>query len=324
MHYFFIFMLFVLLVISNLFRFSEMCEYTAFTNTDVVVSGDPLDDEQTLFGFPEEPLTIDTAEICDERLQISFKDMWRCPGDTSCKSCSKHSISRFNKLNNALVVDVERIKTKFKYRTAVVVLAVNEGQVYLLRNWVCSCKKVGLDPSRFSLVVPTDSKAQQQVEAMGLLCVDSAWVGELDKPIKNTYDGRANVGGHADINNAVLMVSNRILQNTHMDVLIQDVDIAWCQRTVLEFLKSASGRRDILGMNSPNYLTKGGINTGFIYVRNSKKSRVFLQSVENIAALKAVSDQELFNIVLRHYKFTQLSYRILPQELFYKYNGRRR
>lgn len=294
----------------------------------VVTNKDPLDDVSNLLGFPHEPMTLEDAEICDTERQIVFRDMWRCPNDISCKSCMNSSITRFASLKQALESNkdqrIQTINKHFSDRRSLVVAAVNNGQVFLLKNWLCSCKRLGIDPTSFTIIVPTDQEAENNVKALGLFTIDSQWVHQMPRAINANYNGKANVGGHSDINNAVLIVANEILQNTIANVLIQDVDVAWNSNNVLGFLENAAVNRDVLGMFSPFYLTKGGINTGFVFFRNTRKSRIFLQTVENIAPLKRSSDQELFNIVLRHYKFTQLEYRILPQHLFYKFNGKRR
>lgn len=72
-------------------------------------------------------------------------------------------------------------------------------------------------------------------------------------------------------------------------------------------------------MLSPYWEPKGVMNTGFIYFNPTFKTKIFLQTMENIAGVKMYFDQDLWNTVLRHYYFGQLEIRIFPQELMFKW-----
>jgi hypothetical protein len=54
-------------------------------------------------------------------------------------------------------------------------------------------------------------------------------------------------------------------------------------------------------------------------VAPTKQMVIFLASMENAAEIKDTSDQRLWNTVQRHFVFQQLSWRLLPQEVIYKY-----
>ena len=59
-----------------------------------------------------------------------------------------------------------------------------------------------------------------------------------------------------------------------------------------------------------------GINTGFVYYRPTYHTKIFLQTLVHVSALKTLSDQALFNTLLRHWRFAQLHWRTLPSRLF--------
>jgi hypothetical protein len=183
--------------------------------------------------------------------------------------------------------------------------------------------RLGLRPAEVAIVVPTDVASFERLSRAGVACIDPRdWLEALPGKISENYKGVSMHGGHADINNVLLVVANELVQLTPHNVLLQDVDVAWV-RDPRPFLRAAAARRDVLGQHAPFWAAKGGVNTGFVFLRNSRMTRAFVQTLVNAAGLKSVSDQELFNIVLRHRFFRQVAMRLLPQELFYKYNGRR-
>jgi len=293
---------------------------------------DPMDDKRPsmLPGFPEKPLSLEELMICNEEINIVMKGHWKCASDTSCKSCFSDVIKRYEDLLAAFDAPEVKAMRMASYKEFfgpeknkdIVISAVNSGQIYLFLNWVCSCEKINLDPRPFTVVVPTDKEAADVLRNLNFHIVEPDWLDSLAKPISSKYTGLANTGGHADINNIVLFVATEVLSELGHNVLLHDVDIAWTGN-VMEFLRKAGSRRDILAMFAPYYVAKGGANTGFLYARASRKNTIFFQTLKIAAAVKKTSDQELVNILLRHRAFQQISYRYLPQHLFYKYSGRR-
>lgn len=62
--------------------------------------------------------------------------------------------------------------------------------------------------------------------------------------------------------------------------------------------------------------SKGPMNSGFIYIKPTRVSKIFLKTLENMCAIKEQSDQLLWNTALRQRQFTQVQWRTLPEELF--------
>ena len=62
---------------------------------------DPLDDYCTLDGHPDEPLTIESAKLCDPQLQPMFGNSWTCPEDPTCRACKQEYIDRFTEIQKA-------------------------------------------------------------------------------------------------------------------------------------------------------------------------------------------------------------------------------
>lgn len=284
---------------------------------------DPLITSST--GFPPHPLTIDSAHLCDERKNIILSRSWTCPNDTTCRKCRVREIKRFETLQKALTVSLSK-STIPMASDVVVVMAVNKGQVDFLLNWACSLEVHGIGTHKdFAFVVPTDMASYTRLKEFDFNMVEPSWINRLDRSIGTSYHPlKANVGGHSDINNVLFLATNYVLQNSkNQDVLLHDVDQVWLNDGPIKYLKQAANRRDILGMESPYDAAQGGINTGFVYFSNTKKSRVFLQSVINVAGLKAQSDQVLFNTMLRHRRFLTLQVQHLPPDVISKYSGSR-
>eukprot|EP00924_Labyrinthula_sp_SR-Ha-C_P007024 maker-scaffold_8-snap-gene-7.20-mRNA-1 protein AED:0.00 eAED:0.00 QI:63/1/1/1/1/1/2/93/443 len=312
---------------------------------------DPLDDFNFLDGGYHKALTPESAKLCDEDFNVMYKDSWRCPSDVTCLSCTVKYQNRFKDLQDAF--DFEDIKerrrrkildnlnfigaqtanTAFQDRstvksTIVSLLGVNYGQLYLLLNFLCSLEELEVN-YRTIIVIPTDEDAEKSLvqileqlpENKRFQLISTEWMNNLNQKISKTYSGAAMSGDHSTINNVILLQANELVQ-LGFDVILHDVDIAW-KRDVPKYLLEAGKRRDILGMIAPNWCAKGIVNSGFVYVRNTRKSRILMQSLVNIAPLKRKSDQVLWNSLLRHPYLGQVEYRVLPQVLFYKYSGHR-
>jgi len=287
-------------------------------------SQDPF--EKWLVGFPTKALTVAELKLCDARQTIFLKDSWECAEDPSCLSCRpKQSRDRFKELQTAFR-DPElqsareaSIQQWFPVKgQTVVTFAFNFAHSDLFLNWACSVEKLGLDPREFTLVAPCDDQAEKAVRDLGFHYVDAAWTRKLARKIKpqESFWG----GDHADINNVALFLM-RDTAKLGYQVFVQDADVAWLQDP-RPFLRHAIERRDFIAMLAPFWTSMGPVNTGFIYIAPTQPMLVFLESMENAAEVKDTSDQRLWNTVLRHFVFQQLSWRLLPQEVIYKYSGR--
>ena len=88
-------------------------------------------------------------------------------------------------------------------------------------------------------------------------------------------------------------------------------------KDVFPYLKRAAAKSDLLGMYSPRHDSYGYMNSGFLYINPTMKSKILMKTLENLTFLKKGSDQVLWNSVLRHYRFQQVQQRVLPREYFF-------
>lgn len=269
--------------------------------------------------FPKRPLKPKDLNFCDrDGGVLRLKYSWDCKEDPTCQLCYNDPL--WNKMVTTKVKVPE-----FTNRTSVVVSAVNWGQIYLVLNWLCSCEASGVeDPRAYTVMVPTDEKSATYLrDTLGFKVVDSY----VSFGIDSTYNGGANVRGHSSINNAVLMVGLAVMKKyVHTNVLIHDVDQTWINGGPLGYLErvASTGMVDILGMESPYDTAKGGFNTGFLYFANNPYSRIFMETLVNIAKIKDGSDQAMINSLIRHRRFTHnFMVAPLPTELFVREGGSR-
>mmetsp|Transcript_24872 Transcript_24872/g.39946 ORF Transcript_24872/g.39946 Transcript_24872/m.39946 type:complete len:87 (+) Transcript_24872:201-461(+) len=60
----------------------------------------------------------------------------------------------------------------------------------------------------------------------------------------------------------------------------------------------------------------GPANTGFMYLKSTFRTKIFLETAMNMSPIKGKSDQMLLNVLLRHQVFRQVHFEILPISLF--------
>lgn len=274
--------------------------------------------------FPRRPLKPKDLKFCAKTGIAQLKYGWTCAGDPTCESCYRDKNWR-PMVDGANSIDFS--KFNFTGSRTVVVAAVNYGQIYLVANWLCSCEANNVpDPREYTLMVPTDRQAHEYlVSTLGFKSVDPGWLASVH--IDSRYRGTANTHGHSSINNAVLIVGAKVMNRWRgSNVLIHDVDQVWINGGPLEYLErvSSTGMVDMFGMESPYDTAKGGFNSGFLYFVNNEYSRIFMETLVNIAQIKDNSDQAMINSVIRHRRFIH-NYIVapLPTELFVREGGSR-
>lgn len=291
---------------------------TSGVTSGVAVDSHTFNDHKRT-NFPARALKPKDLNFCDTRGGVlRLKYSWKCDGDPTCETCYSDPVW-------AKMMAVKVTPPEIPNRKSVVVSAVNWGQMYLVINWLCSCRANEVeDPRVYTVMVPTDEKSATYLrDTLGFQVVDSY----LQFGIDSAYNGGANIRGHSSINNAVLMVGLAVMNKYRQtNVLIHDVDQAWINGGPLGYLEriAGSGMVDMLGMESPYDTSKGGFNTGFLYFVNNEYSRRFMETLVNLSKIKDGSDQAMINSLIRHRRFTH-SFMVapLPTELFVREGGSR-
>eukprot|EP00040_Diaphanoeca_grandis_P030596 m.181086 g.181086 ORF g.181086 m.181086 type:complete len:498 (+) comp32051_c0_seq3:164-1657(+) len=288
---------------------------------------DPLDGHKYAAhttGFPTQAMVVDDAEMCDPKKQALLSPAWLwCPTDPTCRKCAAHWDRNTEVVAAFKNEDSRKARAKLfqdlfanvTYNT-VVVQAVNFGQIHLWLNWVCSCDANGIKARDFTIMVPSDPAAAKVIQDAGFKTIGMEWMDVLKTKIGTVYGGKTNAisTGHSDINNALMMTGQELLHEG-FNCLLLDVDFVW-MKDPRHFLMEASRGRDILAMLAPRWDAQGTANTGFVFMRDNFRTRVLMDTIVNLMPIKTHSDQLLFNMVLRHYKFRQISFAALPNVLF--------
>ncbi len=216
---------------------------------------DPLDDPNHLFlgkkmkkenligpSMALRPMSLEEMTFCDnvKRSQIpnqieckvnnSSKSQFIRQGiDVTCLSCFGRSASRFEVVRRVFRKKEYREErkrimqdfTKRMKKKEIVLLSVNLGQLYLLFNWACGVElELGLNPRDFSIIIPTDDETYEYLINMGFTAFPTNYTHELDPPILSDYTGLSNTGGHADINNIIMLAANEAIDE-HITILMQ-------------------------------------------------------------------------------------------------------
>mmetsp|Transcript_16709 Transcript_16709/g.20071 ORF Transcript_16709/g.20071 Transcript_16709/m.20071 type:complete len:358 (-) Transcript_16709:1566-2639(-) len=279
-------------------------------------------------GFPEIPLTPETALLCDENINIRLgkNSETVCPQDPTCKKCANHYHDTKRLLKYFHRGDEERRERlrkwfpipKGKESRDIIVCSVNFGQLYLFLNWACSCwKNQVFDVRLYTWIIPTDTKTYDILVALGFNAEPLDWMSNGTKihVMSPRYDGHANVGAHSQINSITAFASNFAVQMGFY-TLLMDVDMVFLHNP-FPWLHRSADRRDVLGMYSPRWDNYGFMNSGFLFFVPTEKTKILLESYENLCLIKSISDQQLWNVVIRHYAFRQLTQRILPRQIFF-------
>eukprot|EP00924_Labyrinthula_sp_SR-Ha-C_P009716 snap_masked-scaffold_22-processed-gene-3.33-mRNA-1 protein AED:1.00 eAED:1.00 QI:0/0/0/0/1/1/2/0/314 len=273
-------------------------------------------------GEPLKPFTIRSARLCDEDLinMLKNNDEFICSKDPTCRKCRKKeyeetSALSFGFLNEKISLERKNRIEKYFPGRDILVSTVNKGQLYLFLNLVCSfLNNTETDPRSLMYLIPTDEDTFYILKDFGFIVEPLGWYylsKEKGLKIKKEYDGRANINSHNLINTLCVFAANFVIK-LNKNVLILDVDIVFLKNP-FEFLNKAVYRRDVVGMYSPREDQYGYMNSGFLYFRSTKTSKILLQSYENLSYIKKRSDQQLWNTILRHYKMQQVQQRILPR-----------
>lgn len=222
------------------------------------------------------------------------------------------------------------------------VVGVTKSRLEFFRNWACSAEKHGkFDPRKVAYVIVLEEEVYETLSKDGFMVESLDWLQHAETFAKKegisfqeTFltETRATSGPekqygmlHSVINSLVAMTSNYFV---HQDfkVIQMDIDTVFL-KTMLEFndglllplfeyLDKALTRRDVLGMFEKRNDHLGRFNTGLLVYNPTFYTKRFTETLENLLGIKLHSDQELFNMVIRHYRMQQLSKRLLPRALF--------
>ena len=228
---------------------------------------DPLFDVE-LSTYPSKPLTIDTAELCDNNTSVVLPGakMLRCASDKTCYKCYNETVATYNRMHALFLHDAaysarrHALFDTFDKRRPVLLMAVNLGQAPFLLNWQCSLRANGIDEAavlRNTVIFASDDGAHDLITKHGMPSIQPpafegpfGWkgkAGHVSKGISGHYDPNksASAARHSLINLIITYASNELVQKGFA-VLLHDVDVAWL-KDPLPALHHFAAHRDIVG-----------------------------------------------------------------------------
>mmetsp|Transcript_8175 Transcript_8175/g.13201 ORF Transcript_8175/g.13201 Transcript_8175/m.13201 type:complete len:424 (-) Transcript_8175:164-1435(-) len=305
-----------------------------FALRNVSFGNDPFDSFK-IVGYPDHPLSLGELKMCDNKTQARLPrgNEYICPEDPTCKKCiNSGRRKKMTKVKKKLVSvfrskrgqakRAARFQEKFSFldengvrqKRQVVVVGINYGQIHFFLNWACSARKVGLEPTDFVYVLPTDTKTTKILAKHGFATEPLGWMKEAGVSIGEKFEGN-NIGPHAIINFVISLGAEALVLEDYPTILM-DVDMVWLKNP-FEMLRSASARRDVIASHAPRNDAFGFVNTGLVYFIPTNKTKILVSTFVNLSVAKQGSDQITMNMLLRHYMFRHLALSIVPINVFH-------
>ena len=199
----------------------------------------------------------------------------------------------------------------------VVVSTFNWGFRDMVENWVASCDRNGIDCRAFTLIFPTDERADAFAKKLGLRTYfDGESYGE------QPMDG-SEVFGDRRFSR---MMFPKIAMTADMldvggDIIRQDVDLVWHRDPRADLVRRAKQHGlDMLFMfDGPNHVHQPlHYNSGFVFIRANPFTRHAWQTVLlNYGwVLAEGGEQRLINVVMSVLQARGLSAERLPEEIY--------
>lgn len=178
-----------------------------------------------------------------------------------------------------------------------IVMVCNEGHAELLLNFVCACRKVGVDMSRY-LVFATDSNTEELVTSWDISVVYYPEIFPEVDPAAAEY---------GTIPYAYAMLSKvicvQLISLLGHDFVFQDVDFVPYRPDYVDRFISFAGNNDILFQydHSENaQYQPWSANSGFYYARSNAKTKYLFTSLlrQSDMILRSKSHQTVLSILL--------------------------
>lgn len=199
---------------------------------------------------------------------------------------------------------------------AVLAMTLNRGHADLLENWVRSCEAHAIEVRSWTVIFALDDVTAERFAAMGFAVhCDTESYGVVSPEAAREFGDDTFV--------QMLFPMTAVVQDVlslGYDVLYQDVDVVW-RKDPAEFLFSSARRRfDAQFMYdgpNPAYGPRH-VNSGFFFLRNSRPSRRFWETVfDNFDRMvHERSQQRVINSVLASPTCLDLALDVLPEADF--------
>eukprot|EP00240_Pyramimonas_obovata_P004630 CAMPEP_0118956876 /NCGR_PEP_ID=MMETSP1169-20130426/61807_1 /TAXON_ID=36882 /ORGANISM="Pyramimonas obovata, Strain CCMP722" /LENGTH=414 /DNA_ID=CAMNT_0006904925 /DNA_START=667 /DNA_END=1912 /DNA_ORIENTATION=- len=269
------------------------------------------------------------AYAMEQRTTVNLKDMricevvnggmgriqhlqFKCAEDPSCLKCVPQPLLEVSNI----LLEVHQDPSLFTARRdtllrlfprppapgqghPIIVMATDTKYMDYVLNWLCVAEeRMHKDIHSYVLIVALD---QQTVD----ICVRRQL-----KYITYFSDTLSKI-------EKVVMAVNELIHLNH-SAIMQDTDLAWVKDPV-PFLRRSkfAFNMDILGQVAPRWDAQGQVNTGFVFIRSNKKTKLFMDSLVSAIPLMLWKgdDQIVWNHLLRLWVFRQLHWQLIPHTI---------
>ncbi len=205
----------------------------------------------------------------------------------------------------------------------VVLIATDRNHFPYVLNWACGCRAhFSGDMEKHTLVVAADEDTYEFATRAGFHSIHPSKYNVSPRHLNKAWAKKMNLTrnnvakmGFPD-SMAMLVTCMAELLDMGYTVISQDADVVW-KYDARDYLESPGLRNIHLATQmAPRPDAQGPVNTGFVFIRPSEITRVFLRSLIQLLPLfyMRVDDQVVWNSLLRHYWFRQLHVSILPRK----------
>ncbi len=280
--------------------------------------------------YPVEGFSLEKLKLCHAALGGPYTEdkLHKCTEDPTCVSCiPKELFTQVNPLVNAHWDKVKQRKRRSQFRawfgdpraatedgkstTIINVLAADARTAHMAFNWACAAHRVRPGVVERLLLVPSEMTDYENFMKAGLHSVDPSLMYETSEKLPFKTNGFRWAM-------SMLILTAAELVDMGYDVLIQDADVGWYRDPIPELETDPTiANLDMMFQTGVRFDAQGPSNTGVVYIRSNKKTRLFLNSMVNAVVMvyHMFDDQRFWNNMLRHYWFSQLHWTLLPKSI---------
>lgn len=199
----------------------------------------------------------------------------------------------------------------------VVVSTFNWGYRQMVENWAASCGRHDIDCRAFTLLFPTDAKADEFARKLGFQTVNvEGSYGEIPEEANDVF-------GDLKFRRFLFakLAATKDMLDLGYDIVRQDVDMVWSRDPRHDLLRRA--RRDSLDMlfmfDGPNALFAPlHFNSGFVFIRNNPFTRHAWNVVySNYARIFSEGgEQRVINVIMNRFRERGLRTKRLPEKTY--------
>lgn len=287
-----------------------------------------------LQGLPDNPIDLNTLRLCEATNGGPIDGQFECKEDPTCEKCipNKYIVAwedtykramipqavakrqaiflKLKQLSGIQPLDVQQYSMSPQTTPLIQLIATDLKFMRLTANWLCRNEHIGANIRNSTLFIALDTEASSVLKNLDLHVMTAEDFGHTET--WRTPGGDQSVKGLAYFVMAEALALN-------ISVLFNDADVVWvrdARRYIAE--QNYQHHTDVITQLAPTWSAHGQANTGIVLARANLKTQVFFRTLTKLYPLmmKDYNDQRIFNALLRHWKFRQLSWQNLPKTLF--------